>query len=458
MNTIENSLIYSGIGNKLRKISISIGENMRKTGNLLHNRTFQKFDEMFGKNVPFSPIAKKIYGLQENFSRFPMETLVHDWLGFLKGEPLYLPDNELVFRSNGVTIPDREMGEYVMKAFLKKDSPYLKFGKLDGLLDVNVTVDEQSARVSYFRKQKINPTGKMMMKCNFGMTIQLRKPLESFDPSIYNSRPWVDCDQDKNFYPKIKGVFEQHEKFCHVGDDENYIIKRAETEGESNARFVLNQSSHGNNNFFKFLKSWTFANPNNPNAQIIKTYQCKKPFQYSLAFWPDTPRHYSPLIEIDASEESFSNIRMIKSSDFAHCLTFVENLSSKKIQELAGYSSRVYRKFGCVTISFHIDNALSFDSDFEKARLSAVKCLNALDQVFKETETYLQNNLATEWQTFTEGCEIYMADGSEIPDLDKYGAMLVAQTISFDPQMYVEKKGELGKFANSRLLGEFYNG
>lgn len=459
---IENSLIYSGVGDKLRNIPISLGENTRKTGDLLLWKTFQKFDELFGNKLPFKPFTKKLYGLKDNIRRFSLDTLACDWLGFLKGEPLYLPENELTFRSNGVTIPDREMGEYVMRAFLKKGSPYLQFGKLDDLLDVDVIVDESSAHVSYFRRQKVNPAGKVLMRCKFGMTIQLKKPLESFDTSVYDNMPFTPYDCDKLFYGKIKGILEQHEKFCYVDKGLGFIIKKAESEGEANARFALNLAADGSNNFFKFMKYWMFANPVRPETQILKNFVNPSETRYECQIWSDTAtRYYFPLIKIESSENTYSDVRKVKLGDFENCLNFVCSLTSQKLLGMAdyiGYGSSVRRKFGCVVIHFGCDSKPTFDGDFCRAKEQAIECLKSMMQIFVETEEFIKTSFSDQWKAFSEDSEIYSPDGFEIPDLDKYGAMLVAQTICLDPLMYADEKGDFGNYAHSHLVGDFYNG
>ncbi len=452
MNIVENSLLYAGVDNGFRDISITIGPHSRKSADLFRGRTFKQADEAFGGTPPFSPFTKKIYGLKYLVEKFRLSVLARDWCGFLNGEPLVLPENELVIRSFGEIIPNREMGEYVMNAFLCKDSAYLKFGKLDDSIDVHAEVVEGSTRVSYFRKQKVDPNGKVMMRCKFALRIQLKRALPVQDISYYDSVPWKDFNLDTGFYSKIKAVLDNHEKYFYNRGG-NYIIKKAENEGESNGRFALDLAYQGETNFFKFLNYWLVVNQGHPYAKPLEEHRAifSRRFMYA---WSSSPQNaYYSMVSI------FSEEKPPRIIDLNNCLAFLQNLTASKVRELSDpFSSGVFRRFYGVSVELHLIKSDLFGDKFIEARDAAVEALKMMIGVYRDTSRFIDDKLAAEWNSFTEGHKILMANGSEIPDLDKCCAMNVAQAVSVDPQMFLEDKGAVGKFANNCMLGEFYNG
>lgn len=436
MNNIDKSLIYAGIGENDRKITLNFN----------------------GKQWHFK---KKIHGLVGLVKEFPLDTLARDWNGFLNGEPLYLPENEIVFRTTASFIPDRKAAEEVMHSILKKDSPYLEFSKMDGILDVRGEVDESSVKLAYYRRQKVNPDGKVFMRFKFALSVQLKKPIQAADVSEFNTKPFELHINDVQFYPRMKAILAHHEDFC-TCDDGRFIIKKATSEGESNCRFALQHASDDPMNFFKFLDFWLYANQDNPDADILRKHQASRDGKYSWMAHSSTSRmYYLPLIYISGVANKFSKKNRVSAKDLENSLTFISGLTGKRMLELSsaeGYGTSLYRKFGCVDVQFTGSTRSSFHDEFQAAKDDAVQSLNLMLKIYREAEEYIKNNLAKDWHDFTEGCEIHLADGSEIPDLDKYGIMLVAQAISLDPQLFLDEKGPFSQFAHCRVLGEFYNG
>lgn len=452
MNIVENSLVLAGVDGGSRDVTIVVGESNRRVADAFHGKSFKEVDKAFGGMPPFTPFVKKIYGFKRLVNQFPLSVLARDWGGFLNGEPVVLPENELVFRSYGETVPNREMGEYMMHAFLRKHSAYLKFGKLDDNIDVHAEVVEGSPKLTYFRKQKIDPNGKVMMRCKFALRIQLKRALPNVDVGFLNTMPWINVGAG-GFYSMIKAVLKDHERY-HYSKSCNYIIKKAECEGESNGRFALEQAYNGGENFFKYLNYWLVANPNHPYAKSLEQHRDLST-RSNLYAWSASGNtsFWNSLVYI------YNEEKVPRLIDLENCLAFVQNITVSRARELASeFSSNVHRRFYGVSINLRVNKGDLFGEKFNEARDAAVEALNMMISIYREASFYIKEKLSADWEAFTEGHKILTGGGSEIPDLDKCGAMMVAQAISVDPQMFLDGKGSFAAFAHHRMVGEFYNG
>lgn len=190
---IEDSLLFAGIGSKSRRVTLCV--------------------KCLGKRK--NPILKKLYGIRDIFSRCDELELGQNWAGFLNGESLYLPNNELSIRTNRGVVPNRKAAEKLAKAVVNNGSEYFALaGIMDDSLKVESSIDESSVRVSYLRFEKYNPdNGKVLVKVHFGLYVKLKNSIEAVSESFFDYPK--DVPSDGRFYSVMKTFLNHLDKYTY---------------------------------------------------------------------------------------------------------------------------------------------------------------------------------------------------------------------------------------------------
>ncbi|SHL28425.1 hypothetical protein [Fibrobacter sp. UWEL] len=396
---------FGGLGNLRRKVSL-------------------RLDCLEPKS---KPSVKKLFGFMDLMKRFSLDDLRSVWGGFLKGEELLLPCNQLTVRTYGSVVPDRAAADRLAKSITSEGNPYLKLSdKLDNAIKIERSFVEDSVRVSYFRMDKEDhlDRARVLMKVDFAVKVKLKEPIRAVGEELLRYPRSV--ENAAYFYPMVKACFENPSAVTY-DRDHGYFAAPCATDEAGNWRFALDLKLGPSSlkvlkairhDLYTFGSLWKELESDGKEHGFFKTVNV---LGTGMAPFADFRRS--------------SLNKPVVAEDLREAVEFLKIFPEKVGSGIDDKYSINYLVHGGLQIYFHGRNEeiRKYVRELSAGTLEQVQSLLALHE---SAVSYDRNR--REWDELTDNLSLEECLGAEFSPYDKYLAAYWIEKIKNDPLVFTD--------------------